>query len=43
MKQKSQQPEDELTKLEKEKNRLAKTIAQLQQSFDFVEEILASM
>ena len=43
MKQKSQQPEDPRSKLEKEKNRLAKTIAQLQQRLDFVEETLASM
>ncbi|MCR5612705.1 hypothetical protein [Treponema sp.] len=43
MKQKAQQTDDPRSKLEKEKNRLAKTIAQLQQRLDFVEETLASM
>lgn len=43
MKQKCQTPDDPKRKLEKEKNRLAKTIAQLQQRLDYVEETLASM
>ena len=43
MKQKASEPVDQRTKLEKEKNRLAKTIAQLQQRLDFVEETLASL
>ena len=43
MKQKCQIPDDPKQKLEKEKNRLAKTIAQLQQRLDYVEETLASM
>ncbi|MCQ2611324.1 MAG: hypothetical protein MJ169_06190 [Treponema sp.] len=44
MKQKSRpESEDKRSKLEKEKNRLAKTIAQLQQRLDYVEESLANM
>lgn len=43
MKQKCQEPVDKKTKLEKEKNRLNKTIAQLQQRLDFVEEALATL
>lgn len=43
MKQKCQKTLDPKEKLEKEKNRLSKTIAQLQQRLDFVEESLASM
>lgn len=43
MKQKSAQPEDPKSKLEKERSRLSKTIAQLQQRLEFVEESLASL
>ncbi len=43
MKQKNQAPIDKKEKLEKERNRLSKTIAQLQQRLEFVEESLASM
>lgn len=43
MKKKAEEPTDQKTKLEKEKNRLAKTIAQLQQRLDFVEETLAGL
>lgn len=43
MKQKAQKPIDQKTKLEKEKNRLEKTIAQLQQRLDFVEESLEAL
>lgn len=43
LKQKSHPQEDQKTKLEKEKNRLSKTIAQLQQRLDFVEETLAGL
>lgn len=43
MKQKSQEPVDQRTKLEKEKDRLSKTIMQLQQRLEFVEETLASL
>ena len=43
MKQKAQAPVDQKTKLEKEKNRLSKTIAQLQQRLEFVEESLAQL
>ncbi len=44
MKQKSRpEGDDKKTKLEKEKNRLAKTIAQLQQRLEYVEESLASL
>ncbi len=43
MKQKSNQTEDPREKLEKEKNRLEKTIAQLQQRLEFVEESLENM
>ena len=38
-----QKPIDQKTKLEKEKNRLEKTIAQLQQRLDFVEESLEAL
>ena len=43
MKNKCQSETDPKQKLEKEKNRLTKTIAQLQQRLEFVEESLASM
>ena len=43
MKQKAQAPVAQKTKLEKEKNRLSKTIAQLQQRLEFVEESLAQL
>lgn len=43
MKQKCQTSDDPKTKLEKEKNRLAKTINQLQQRLEYVEETLATM
>ena len=43
MKKKCQSETDPKQKLEKEKNRLTKTIAQLQQRLEFVEESLASM
>ncbi|MGN0738683.1 MAG: hypothetical protein ACI4LX_00760 [Treponema sp.] len=43
MKNKCREETDPKQKLEKEKNRLTKTIAQLQQRLEFVEESLASM
>jgi hypothetical protein len=43
MKQKAKPVDDKKTKLEKEKNRLAKTISQLQQRLEFVEESLATL